>query len=77
MQSKTVRLKIKFADHVSLDDVEKSIASGFGGFGDVTPDADPRTIFLVGPHWPFSVEVVLAQLDAFQRDGILTWERAA
>jgi hypothetical protein len=75
MRPDTARFKITFSDHVSLEDVEEFVATGFGGFGDVTrSDEAPRTIFLTGVRWPYSLEIVKAQLSALQGDGLLKWE---
>jgi hypothetical protein len=76
MTSGSVRLKIVFDKHVPLNEVEEFISTSFGGFGSVERSDEPRTIFLVDTHWPYDIDTVIAQLSAFQRDGLLTWERA-
>jgi hypothetical protein len=76
MTSSSVRLKIVFAEHVSLNEIEEFISTNFGGFGSVERSDEPRTIFLVDTRWPYDIETVTAQLSAFQRDGLLIWERA-
>jgi hypothetical protein len=71
-----IRLKITFAENVSLDFIEESIASNFGGFGGVSRSDSPRTIFLTGIYWPYDYNVVTVQLSELQKDGVLKWEEA-
>jgi hypothetical protein len=77
MRPDTTRLKITFAERVPIEEVEQFVATGFGGFGGIARSDEPRTIFLVGIHWPFTFDVVTAQLSALQRDGVLKWEQAS
>jgi len=50
------------------------VDSNFGGFGTVHCSEDPHVVYLADFRVPY--DLVIGQLDAFQRDGILKWEKA-
>jgi hypothetical protein len=71
----STKFKITFGAHISLEEVQESVATDFGGFGTVSKTDDPRTVVLTGINWPYTVDVVSAQLSALQKDGVLRWEK--
>ena len=68
-------LKITFSEQISLQDVEQFVSTNFGGFGRVSRTDDQRTILLTEIYWPYDTATVMAQLAAFEKDGVLTWEK--
>ena len=71
---KARRIKITYAEDVDAGDIDLAASSGFGGFGTIYRGDDPRVLFLIRFEAPY--DLITAQLDAFQKDGYLTWEEA-
>jgi len=68
------RIKITYPEGTSAEDIALFVDSNFGGFGTVHCSEDPHVVYLADFRVPY--DLVIGQLDAFQRDGILKWEKA-
>jgi hypothetical protein len=68
-----MKFEIIFSDHLPMKDVALFVDSNFGGFGIVSTTEDPRRIILVGVSWPYTPDVVKAQLDMLRQHGSLQW----
>jgi hypothetical protein len=66
------RIKITYAPHVPLEEVELACESGFGGFGNVFRGAQERVLILHDLRVPY--DIVSAQLTVLQNHGELSWE---
>jgi hypothetical protein len=68
------RIKVTYPEGTSAEDIALFIDSSFGGFGTVHRSEHSHVLYLTDFRVPY--DLVIGQLDAFQRDGILTWEKA-
>jgi hypothetical protein len=68
------RIKITYPDGTSAEDIALFVDSSFGGFGTLHRSEHPQVFYLTDFRVPY--DLVIGQLDAFQRDGVLAWEKA-
>jgi hypothetical protein len=68
------RLKITFAPDADTEIVDLALESGFGGMGTAYRGESERVLYLSRFAWPF--DVIEAQLNQSQRDGLFKWEIA-
>jgi hypothetical protein len=68
------RLKITFPPNADADTMDLALESGFGGMGTAYRGETERVLYLSRFSWPFNV--IEAQLNQSQRDGLFKWEIA-